>query len=185
MRGSLRAYARHRAEVGLEGQSLPSVQKAIAAKRISKGADGLIDFAAADRDWARNTAQRPSVRPSQKPAEPAAQLPDATPEPVAANPGADGNAAGYAAARALREGYLAGLAKLQYEERLGKLIEADEVRLAIGQVITMARERLLAIGSELRDRMAATKDANECQRLIDERVRRALSDLANFDFSKS
>src|ERR1700689_3343574 len=50
---SLRAYARHR------GVSLRAVQKAIASGRISARADGLLDAATADANWARNTAPRP------------------------------------------------------------------------------------------------------------------------------
>jgi len=46
---SIRAYARHR------GVSDTAVHKAIRSGRITPEADGTIDAARADRDWARNT----------------------------------------------------------------------------------------------------------------------------------
>jgi hypothetical protein len=59
---SLRAYARHR------GVSLRAVQKAIASGRIAARADGRLDAATADANWARNTAPRPisAAKPSAK-----------------------------------------------------------------------------------------------------------------------
>ena len=46
---SIRAYARHR------GVTDTAVRKAIQTGRITPEADGTIDSARADRDWARNT----------------------------------------------------------------------------------------------------------------------------------
>jgi hypothetical protein len=54
---SIRAYARHR------GVSDTAVHKAIRSGRITPEADGTIDAARADRDWARNTDEpRPGTR---------------------------------------------------------------------------------------------------------------------------
>jgi hypothetical protein len=60
---SLRAYARHR------GVSLRAVQKAIASGRIAARADGRLDAATADANWARNTAPRPipAAKPVKRP----------------------------------------------------------------------------------------------------------------------
>jgi len=55
---SLRAYARHRARLGLPGRSLAAVQKAIESRRIAVGADGLLDPELADRQWLEHTEQR-------------------------------------------------------------------------------------------------------------------------------
>src|SRR3989304_739104 len=52
---SLRAYAKHR------GVSLPAVQKAIRAGRITTTPAGKIDSARADADWERNTTP-PTMR---------------------------------------------------------------------------------------------------------------------------
>ena len=54
---SIRAYARHR------GVSDTAVHKAIRSGRITPEADGTIDPARADQDWARNTEEpRPGTR---------------------------------------------------------------------------------------------------------------------------
>lgn len=51
-----RAYARHRAERGLPGQTASAVSKAAIDGRIVRGPDGLIDSEAADESWRLNTA---------------------------------------------------------------------------------------------------------------------------------
>lgn len=53
--GGVKPYARWRAERGLDGGTPPAVRKAIATGRISRDANGDIDFEHADRDWAART----------------------------------------------------------------------------------------------------------------------------------
>lgn len=55
---SLRAYARHRAALGLPGRSLAAVQRAIDSGRIVPDRDGRIDPTVADRQWLENTIPR-------------------------------------------------------------------------------------------------------------------------------
>lgn len=52
---SIRAYAQHRAAHGLPGSSHTAVRKAIQAGRITAEADGTIDPARADAQWAGQT----------------------------------------------------------------------------------------------------------------------------------
>jgi hypothetical protein len=65
--GGLRAYAAHRKASGLPGTTHKAVQRAIESDRLSKSVrkvDGgvtIIDFAAADREWAENTAEDPAA----------------------------------------------------------------------------------------------------------------------------
>jgi hypothetical protein len=99
---SQRAYARHR------GVSLAAVQKAIKLGRIRTTADGKIDVEQADRDWERNTNYGGPV---------------AAGDAIVSGPS-------YAQSRAVREVYTARLAKLEYEERIGKLVPADQVTIA-------------------------------------------------------
>ena len=100
---SLRGYARHR------GVGLSTVQKAIGSGRITPMADGRIDSDHADREWASNTEARPvgSRRPPR-------DEEDAF------------GAAQYTKARAVREHYQARLSKLEYEEKVGSLIQSCE-----------------------------------------------------------
>ncbi len=117
---SQRAYARHR------GVALSAVQKAISSGRISTLADGRIDPAAADAAWAQNTnTYAPAVtREEDEPGFGASQ---------------------YTKARAVREHYHARLAKIDYEERIGKMIPADEVKVAAFNFTRLIRDRLMNI----------------------------------------
>jgi hypothetical protein len=121
---SLRAYAKHR------GVSHTAVEKAVKQGRIRTTPDGKIDPEQADRDWNRNSS--PVNAPARAPkAAPAA-------EPLVSGPS-------YAQSRAVREAYEARLAKLTYEERVKKLINADEVRIAAYNFARMMRDRLLNV----------------------------------------
>ena len=99
---SQRAYSRQR------GVSASTVQKAIASGRIHTLPNGQIDSEIADAEWARNTqTQAPPVdRRGQQPEDDAEVF----------------GASQYTKARAVREHYQARLAKIDYEERIAKLV---------------------------------------------------------------
>ena len=122
---SQRAYARHR------GVSASTVQKAIGSGRVHTLPNGQIDSEAADAEWARNTqTQAPPVdRHSQQPDDDAEIF----------------GASQYQKARAVREHYQARLAKLEYEERVEKLIPADEVKVAAFNLLRLIRDRMLNV----------------------------------------
>ncbi len=120
---SIRGYAKHR------GVSHTAVEKAVKQGRI-RTVDGKIDVEQADRDWNRNSS------PVNKPE--AAQSAAATSEPLVAGPS-------FAQSRAVREAYEARLAKLTWEERIKKLINADEVRVSTYNFSRMIRDRLLNV----------------------------------------
>ena len=129
---SLRAYAKHR------GVTLKAVQKAIESGRIHTNADGKLDAERADAEWARNTG--PKARRTVASSSP-------TPPPVE-QPRPDSLGAGaldYAKARAIIAHYEARLAKIDYEERIKKLINADEVSVAAFNLFRMFRDRMLNI----------------------------------------
>jgi hypothetical protein len=129
---SLRAYAKHR------GVTLKAVQKAIESGRIHTNADGKLDTERADAEWARNTG--PKARRTIAPSSP-------TPPPVE-QPRTDSLGAGaldYAKARAVIAHYEARLAKIDYEERIKKLINADEVSVSAFNLFRMFRDRMLNI----------------------------------------
>src|ERR1039458_7760220 len=111
---SLRGYARHR------GCALSAVQKAIKSGRISVQPDGKIDSAQADLQWQRNTGQH---------APPVAQR---GPDDIdgAAFGGSPWAGSKYGRPGAVREHYQARLAKIDYEERVAKLVPKDEVQVA-------------------------------------------------------
>lgn len=127
---SLRAYAKHR------GVTLKAVQKAIESGRIHPNADGKIDTDRADAEWARNTG--PKVRRTASTSNPAPPRPEQPRAEPSAGGGLD-----YAMARAIIANYEARLVKLDYEERIKKLVKADEVSIAAFNLFRMFRDRLL------------------------------------------
>jgi pyruvate/2-oxoglutarate dehydrogenase complex dihydrolipoamide acyltransferase (E2) component len=156
---SLRAYAKHR------GVSLAAVQKAIHSGRITANADGLIDSDRADAEWAAKT------RPGQRRARPA---PPAMREQAEA-PGAGG--LDYFRARAIRESYLARLAKIEFEEKTAKLVSRDEVQVAAFTRGRVVRDNLLNIADRLAATLAAESDVDKVHRLLSDEIRMALDAL--------
>src|SRR5215469_4234029 len=125
---SLRSYARHR------GVALAAVQKAIASGRISTQPDGRIDSEIADREWQENTRLRASGI--------------STGELETNNGSVQGS---YGQARAEREHYAAVLAKLEYEERAGRLVRKDQVEDTAFKTYRDFRDRM----QNIPDRVAA------------------------------
>ena len=159
---SLRAYAKHR------GVSLSAVQKAIRSGRIATNADGMIDSDRADAEW--NAKTRPGQRREERetPVAPA-------PEPIRPDPagGLD-----YFRARAIRENYLARLAKIEFEEKTAKLISRDEVQVAAFTKARTVRDNLLNIPDRLAATLAAEADADKVHQTLAGEIRKALDELA-------
>lgn len=90
---------------------------------------------------------------------------------------AGGNAPTYAQSRAVREAYAARLSKLEYEERIGKLINADEVKFAWYKHITAAKTRIMGIPAACKMRYADLPLSAIA--IIEQVCREALEDLAD------
>jgi len=181
---SFRAYARHREALGLSGASDMAVRKALKAGRITAGADGLIDPEVADRQWAGSTDV--SHRPQGLrlvPGEGASRVPSASPGPPETGVSAgleDGPrlASSYAASRAAREAYLARLAKLDFEQRSGKLVDADEVRAQVFGLGRRLRDAFLGMPDRLSPVLAGQADQALVHRLLTEEIMVCLAELA-------
>jgi hypothetical protein len=157
---SMREYARHR------GVALSAVQKALKAGRIAKLANGKIDSDAADAGWKRNTkAYAPAV--TRRP-----------PEPVE-DDNATFGASQYTKARAVREHYQARLAKIDYEERIGKLVSKDEVQVAAFNKFRQFRDHVLNIPDRVAAVVAAEGAPAKCHEILTTEIRRALNDFAD------
>ncbi|MBE0658622.1 MAG: hypothetical protein IH602_13100 [Bryobacteraceae bacterium] len=168
---SLRAYAKHR------GVSLAAVQKAIKSGRIATTADGSIDSDRADADWSAKT------RPGQKRRAPApAIVAPVVPyvEPPRSDPGGAGGL-DYFRARAIRESYLARLAKIEFEEKSAKLVSRDEVQIAAFTKARTVRDSLLNIPDRLAATLAAEADADNVHQMLTVEIRKALDELAGAD----
>jgi len=155
---SQRAYARHR------GVSASTVQKAIGSGRIHTLPNGQIDSEIADAEWARNTqTQAPPVDRRGQPEE-------------------DGEVFGasqYTKARAVREHYQARLAKIEYEERTGKLVSKDEVQVAAFNKFRQFRDHMLNIPDRLAAILAAETESAKCYEILATEIRKALNEFAD------
>jgi hypothetical protein len=180
---SLRAYARHR------GVSLRAVQKAIQSGRIAAREDGRLDAEVADANWTRNTAPRP--RPVSKPGSPPKKA-DAEPaSPQSARHHSDPprrdptepprleSGLEYSKARAVRESYLARLAKIDFEERTEKLVSRDEMQVAAFNRYRTFRDGMLNIPNRLAAVLAAETDPRRVHELLSTEIRKVLTEFSN------
>ena len=176
---SLRAYARHR------GVALSAVQKAIASGRIHPEPDGSIDPIKADAQWDRHTRTAQPTTPRVTTARPppvaqhASQPAAPPPMPQASD---DARGVDYHKAWAVRETYSARLAKLEFEERTGKLISKDEVDIKYFQLARQLRDRMQQIprkvAPEIVALVVADPDVRGVTDILDVAIREALEDLA-------
>jgi hypothetical protein len=156
---SLRQYARHR------GVALSAVQKAIQSNRIPTLADGRIEPDVADAEWERNTT----------PYAPAVTRRTNEEEDDAGGLGVNQ----YTKARAVREHYLARLAKIDYEERVGKLVSKDEVQVSAFNKFRQFRDQLLNIPDRLAAMLAAENDPSKVYEILATEIRKALNEFAD------
>lgn len=182
---SIRAYAQHR------GVSHTAVAKAIKAGRISVEPDGKIDPAKADAEWARNTLPSQNLNPGASRSAPKVATPPVSTSvstaPVAnreLQPPLETRAAApdYQTSRAIREAYAARLAKLEFEERTGKLLNADEVKVKHFNLARLLRDRIQQIPRKLAPQIVAAVVAQPDQRVVEdllmEAIREALEELS-------
>jgi len=146
---SVRAYAAHRKRKRLQGGSPWSVHKAIQSGRIQRNRWGKIDPRDADRQWSEATD------------------PSRNPETSSAGSKV------YQESRAIREAFAAKLARLEYEEKAGRLIDADQAQLATFREARIARDRALAIVPRLSAQLAGMNEERAIRRLLREELRAA------------
>lgn len=183
-----------------------AVSTALTAGRISRNANGWIDSEQADRDWAANTNPRISaankgnttigmaLRKARQAASPGVPGPAPNGRPRLPR---ESSPAGQAVpgpapvvemsseiqqlttARAVREKYAALLAKVEYEERIGKLIDKDGVVTAAHSMHKVLRDALLAIPDRIAAQLAAETDAVLVHRQLEAEIRTTLEQVSN------
>lgn len=88
----------------------------------------------------------------------------------------------YQTSRAIREAYAARLAKLEFEERTGKLLNADEVQVKHFTLARRLRDRIQQIPRRVAPRIVAAVVAQPDQRMVEdllmEAIREALEELS-------
>lgn len=159
-------YARQR------GITHDAVRKAITAGRLKeclvqneKGRLRLLPDVA-DREWQENTQHH--RRPGPQPVaggifEPAADNDDLLDVP------------NFNVSRAKREAYQAELARLEYEEKQGTLVNAEAVKKEAFRTARLVRDAMLNIADRIAAELAADTDSFSVHRKLTDEIRTALS----------
>src|ERR1700680_4506229 len=79
-----------------------------------------------------------------------------------------------------KEVAIADLRELELKQKRGELVAVSEVNAFVSGMIVRARDILLRIAPELRDRLATCTDPIECEAMVTDEVHRALRELSEF-----
>lgn len=167
---SLTEYSRQR------GVSHEAVRKAVKVGRLSKsvvfGPTGKARIipSIADVEWTTNTDSSQQRVPAVPPPRPA---PEPEPEPTSNEP----RTATFQQARTLREAYMARLAKLEFEEKSGKLVPSEAVKNEAFKTARIVRDNLLNIPDRVAGELAAEANAFKVHQRLTLEIRRALEGM--------
>jgi hypothetical protein len=81
--------------------------------------------------------------------------------------------------RAIREAYQSRMAKLDYEERVGKTIDADKVKEDTFKVARIVRDNLLNIPDRLAAELAGEQNQYVIHKKLSDEIKRAILDVVN------
>lgn len=166
--GYLSKYAKH-ADISLSS----------AAEQLRRaGVDYMREFDFEDADRRRAAMRHAERLPFAKPI-PGQGLPgvqtSAPPDPDAPEGLALGS---FSAAQAKERHYKAELAKLEYEERIGRLVEVEKVEMRAFRLARQVRDAMLNLPSRLAGIFAAETDQRRVHDLMEQEIRQALEALA-------
>lgn len=172
---SIRAYGRYR------GVSDTAVRKAIATGRITAEADGTIDPARADAEWAANTTSSNAVAPA-RPAR-ARSAPAVSVEESFAAPGRPAAGNSYAQARTANEVLKAQHHKLRIAQLKGELIDRSQVMAQVFALARAERDAWLNWPARISSMLAAELDIDPhvLHVALERGVRQHLAELGDFN----
>lgn len=161
------------------GVAVSAVQKAIASGKIDKalvthGNKKLINESIANKLWAEQQSVHPHAATA-KINQVASQDADAKNSPSSLD---TQDADQYKKSRSVREAYMARLAKVEYEERIGKLVPADDVRLAAFHTARIIRDSITSIPDRLAPILAHISDEFQVHQLLREELEKSLEELS-------
>lgn len=200
---SLREYGRRK------GISHTAVQQAINSgrlvKSIAKSEAGhwkIADEALADQEWTENTDQaspRNRISGETKRVKATASTPyeprnpngappamgQQQPEAAASAPDLpEGRGRGgptYAQSQAVRVAYQAKLSKLEFDQKSGKLVPADAVRVAIFNAARRCKDMLMGMPDRVAPLVLGQTELFEIQRVLTDEVRRVCVEISKLD----
>lgn len=157
-----------------------AVRKAITAGRLveclSKNEKGRlrVDPEIADREWQANTAHHRKPGPQRVVSGAVPQQP-ALPDTPADPDDWESQPANYNASRAKREMYAAELARLEYEEMRGTLVNAEAVKKEAFRVARQVRDAMLNIPDRIAAELAAETDTFAAHKRLTDEIKNALT----------
>lgn len=154
-------YARHR------GVSKEQVRKyieggKITARKVGRGYE--IDAEQADRELDANRAPDRGGR-------------NGGPDELSGKVGAS-----YAQARAMRETYAARILQLEFQEKSGRLVDKNDLRLRLAKLHMAVRDSLRTIPDRVAPVLAAETDQTKIHALLLKEIGQALEGLQGFDW---
>jgi hypothetical protein len=173
---SQREYSRRR------NISHTAVRQRITKGQISTvGPKKMIDPKVADQEWEDHTD--PSKPRNRLTGSPKARRQAGEPEQPM-EMGGGGTAPGngkeitYQQARTARETYKAAEAKLELDERVGRLVDANKVKMAAFDAARTARDSLMAMPERMARVLHAAQSPDEVQQLLEDAIERICEELS-------
>lgn len=170
----VREYARHR------NVNHSAVQKALKNGRIQFEQDGLIDPVKADAAWAANTDPALQRKPAQSIG--TAQPPKSS-KPTGMshvdNEQQDPRVPSFALSRSIKEAYEAKLVRIEYEQKIGNLLDRVTVTKDAFEMASRTRERIEQIPSRVSALLVAMTDRRAIEILLAQELRNALEEIAD------
>lgn len=166
---SFSEYARQR------GISAAAVTKAVKEGRLLKAIivgsknKRSIDTEVADAEWAGSTDNTTGA--------PAHANPRGHSVPAGVTFDAGGDTPTFMESKAKRESFLAELARLEYEQKSGTLVQVDDVKRESFRVARIVRDSMLNIPDRVAAELAAETDPFKVQQRLSAEIRLALIEL--------
>lgn len=162
-----------------KGVSRKSIYSAIKSGRISVvntgGTYPKIDWEAASEQWDRTAAMKSAVKKARVKKE--ASENESTAEYLDDDPGLPPGM-DYFEQRGATEAYKAKLARLEYLERKGQLVRADDVKSACSQMVATIKQRVRAVPSKAKMRLPHLTAFDV--EVLDDLMRETLNELADW-----
>lgn len=166
------------------GLTQPALVKAAKTGRITREPDGTYEVEKVRKQLAKNsnalkrrTSPKKTVEGDNQPDSPITAL---ITTPITEEPDDTSGDRTLAEAQRQREWVRVEKDKLALERERAQLAPIGQINAWVAGMIIRSREILLRIAPELKDRLAQQTNPHECEKLVDNEVRRALNELAEF-----
>lgn len=160
---SLRKYGSMRGVSGEAVRKAIKTGRLVNAVRYNDKGQPCVDVEVADREWVKNTdGSKQSLLDPEHRLSANAHPPGVTDDDEAAV--SKGGVPAIHKSKAITEAYKARLAKLEFEEKSGKLIDAEKVRLEQFTAGRMIRDAIMSVPDRISAKLASITDPHTVHR---------------------